>query len=206
MHEIHDKAIKAALTNDWEMAVEINLEILSTAPHDIGALNRLGHAYTELGQKDAAKHTYNQVLAIDKYNAVALRNLKLLPHQHNGNEEVQLTDEDFIELPGITKSSPLIKVASRNVLLSLVCKQQLQLVPRARLISVTVQNGVSIGCLPDDLSLRLKKLLKSGYSYSVCLKCASDNSAVIFIREITRPKRLSASPTFSKVVQLKKLK
>ena len=206
MHEIYDKAIKAALTNDWEMAVEINLEILSTTPHDIGALNRLGHAYTELGQKDAAKHIYNQVLEIDKYNTVAIRNLKLLPHQHNGNEPISLAEEDFIELPGITKSSPLIKVANRNVLLSLVCKQQLKLVPHARLISVIIQNGVSIGCLPDDLSLRLKKLLQSGYTYSVCLKCASDNSAIIFIRELTRPRRPSASPTFSRVVQLKKLK
>lgn len=206
MHEVHDKAIQAALHNDWEAAVEFNLEILVQSPHNVSALNRLGHAYTELGQKDAAKQTYNQVLEIDKYNVVATRNLKLLPHQQNGGNPVCLVEESFIELPGITKSSPLIKVASRDILLSLVCKQQLVFVPRARLLSVTTTTGTYIGCLPDDLSIRLRSLLKSSYSYSLCLKNANDNSAIIFIRELNRPKRPSASPTFSRVVQLKKLK
>lgn len=81
MHEIQDKAIKAALRGDWETAVEINLEILSTSPQNIQALNRLGRAYTELGQKEAASDAYKQVLKIDKYDSIASKNLKLLPHQ-----------------------------------------------------------------------------------------------------------------------------
>lgn len=206
MHELHDKAIKAALAGDWETAVELNLEILANTPDHLGSLNRLGRAYTELGQKDAAKSAYNRVLSLDKYNAVATRNLKLLPHQQNGTTPIPLSDENFIELPGLTKSTLLIKVANRSTLLGATCKQQLCLSQRAKLIAITTTDGTYLGCLPDDLSLRLKALLKLGYTYSVCLKCASDNSATIFIRELSRPKKSSASPTFSRVVQLKKIR
>lgn len=206
MHEIHDKAIQAALSGDWENAVEINLEILENDPRNIAALNRLGKAYTELGQKEAAKDAYEQVLKIDKYDSIATKNLKLLPHQKNGTANIQLADEDFIELPGITKNSSLIKVASRDVLLALTCKQTVLFVPRTRLMAVTTEDGTCIGCLPDDLSLKLKSLLKSGYTYSACLKSASDSAVSIFIRETKRPKRASAGPTFSRSVQQNKLK
>jgi tetratricopeptide (TPR) repeat protein len=198
MHALHDKAIKAALSGDWEAAVEINLEILSESPQNIAALNRLGRAYTELGQKEAAGDAYNQVLKIDKYDVIASKNLKLLPHQKNNLASVELASEDFIELPGLTKSTQLIKVASRDILLSLVCKQKLTLLPRTRLVAVNIADKTCIGCLPDDLSLKLKELMHSGYLYSACLKGASDNTVTIFIREVKRPKRPTASPSFSR--------
>jgi tetratricopeptide (TPR) repeat protein len=206
MHQLQDKAIKSALSGDWEAAVEYNLEILADSPQNITALNRLGRAYTELGQKEAAKDAYEQVLKIDKYDQIASKNLKLLPHQKNNMASVELADEDFIELPGITKSTGLIKVASRDILLSLVCKQKLTLTPRTRLIAVCTDDKTCIGCLPDDLSLKLQGLIKAGYTYTACLKGASDNTATIFIREQKRPKRTSASPTFSRSNSIHKSK
>ena len=205
MHDLlNDQAIKAALSGNWETAVELNLEILAEAPHHIAALNRLGRAYTELGQKEAAEDAYSQVLKIDKYDTIATKNLKLLPHQKNNLASVELAEEDFIELPGITKSSPLIKVASRDTLLSLVCKQKLTLVSRTHLVAIYTDDKICIGCLPDDLSLKLLGLMKNGYEYSACLKGASDNTATIFIREIKRPKRPSAGATFSRSNSLHK--
>ncbi len=198
MHDLHDKAIRAALSGNWELAVELNLEILSDLPQNIPALNRLGRAYTELGQKDAAEDAYTQVLKLDKYDAIATKNLKLLPHQKNNLSEITLVQEDFIELPGITKSTILIKVASRDTLLSLVCKQHLNLLPRTHLVAITTDDKICIGCLPDDLSLKIRDLLSAGYNYSVCLKAASDNTATIFIRELKRPKKPTAGPTFSR--------
>lgn len=206
MHDLTDQAIRTALKGDWEAAVELNLEILVNTPQNIAALNRLGRAYTELGQKEAAGDAYGQVLKIDKYDVIATKNLKLLPHQKNNLRDVSLADEDFIELPGITKSTLLIKVASRDILLSLSCKQKLELVPRTRLVAINTEDKTCIGCLPDDLSLKLKKLIKSGYTYSACLKGASDNTATIFIRELKRPKRPSAAPSFSRNLAVKKSK
>ncbi len=206
MHELHDQAIRAALSGDWEVAVELNLEILSESPQNVPALNRLGRAYTEVGQKEAAKDAYEQVLKIDKYDTIATKNIKLLPHQKNNMSSVALSDEDFIELPGITKSTLLIKVANRDILLSLVCKQKLTLLPKTRLVAVMTDDNICIGCLPDDLSLKLKDLIKSGYGYTACLKGSSDNTATIFIREFKRPKRGSSGATFSKNSLVKKSK
>lgn len=206
MHDLQDKAIRSALSGDWESAVEINLEILADNPDNITALNRLGRAYTELGQKEAAKDAYEQVLKIDKYDTIASKNLKLLPHQKNNLASVELANEDFIESPGLTKSTTLIKVASRDILLSLSCKQCLVLVPRTRLVAVNTLDKICIGCLPDDLSLKLLGLMKSGYEYTACLKGASDNTATIFIRETKRPKRPSSGATFSRSNLVKKSK
>jgi len=206
MHDLTDQAIQKALQGDWEAAVEINLEILAENKDNIPALNRLGRAYTELGQKEAAGDAYEQVLKIDKYDTIATKNLKLLPHQRNNLSSVVLAKEDFIELPGITKSASLIKVASRDILLSLVCKQCMTLVPRTRLIAIMTDEKVCIGCLPDDLSLKLMGLMKNGYDYSACLKGSSDNTATIFIREIKRPKRPTAGATFSRSSVVKKSK
>ncbi len=206
MHELHHQAIKAALAGDWESAVECNLTILQDFPDHIPTLNRLARAYTELGQKDSAHDVYKRVLALDKYNVVATRCLKLLPHQPSSLNSNQIANEDFIELPGITKTVSLIKVASRDVLLSLSCKQVLNLIPKSRLISVATLDKTYIGCLPDDLSFRFKKLLTSHYNYTVCLKSVSDNSACVFIREVSRPKRVNATATFAPSQPLHKLK
>ena len=184
------QAIRSALRGDWESAVELNRRRLI----NIAALSR--PCLRELVKKAARR--YNQVLKIDKYDTIATKNLKLLPHQKNNLRDVSLAQEDFIELPGITKSTLLIKVASRDVLLSLVCKQILTLIPKTHLVRVMTQDNTCIGYLPDDLSLKLKGLLKSGYTYSACLKGASDNTATIFIRELKRPHRPSASPTFTR--------
>lgn len=200
MYNKHQQAVQYALTGNWELAVEQNLAILDELPNNLASLNRLARAYTELGQKDAAKTVYHKVLEIDKYNPIALKNLKLLPHQKAGADSQDISKEDFIEEQGLTKTVQLIKVADRATLLSLVCKQLFKLTPRARLMAVSTLENVYIGCLPDDLSLKLKALLTRGYAYTLCLKTASDNAVSIFIREIKRPQHGHALATFSKAI------
>lgn len=200
MYNKHQEAIHYALEGNWELAVEVNLVILDEDQDNVAALNRLGRAYTELGQKDAAKTVYQKVLEVDKYNSIALKNIKLLPHQKIGSDGIIFSKEDFIEELGLTKTTSLIKVADRETLLSLVCKQLLQLTPRGRLIGVTTMDNLYIGCLPDDLSLRLQILENKGYVYTVCLKSATDNAVSIFLRETKRPTKTGASATFSKAM------
>jgi len=141
-------------------------------------------------------------LSLDKYNSVALKNLRVLPHQKVSCTANPLSREDFIEESGLTKTVFLIKVASRELLLSLCCKEIFYLTPKSRLISVTSADGTYIGSFPDDLSLRLKWLLTHGYSYTVCLKNASDNSVCVFLRELKRPTRKTALPSFSKALKI----
>lgn len=191
-------AIQQALDCLWEEAIETNLLILENNPLDLNTLNRLGKAYAAIGDKEAAKKTYQQALKIDKYNSVALRNLKLLAITGSNVPTTDLVQEDFIEVPGLTKTVDLIKPADKKILLSLCCKQILTLSPKAHLVSIQTANKATIGCLPDDLSMKLKKLLKSGYQYQVCLKNATDKNVSVFIRELKRPNKKTALPSFSR--------
>lgn len=191
------QAIDCSLNCRWEEAIDLNLEILTNNPDDVPTLNRLAKCYLQLGDKKSAKETYQKVLEQDKYNAVALKNLKILNLAVSTSPN-ELVREDFIENPGLTRTSTLVKVAGREVLAKLSCKQILVLKPKVRLISVTTTQGTYIGTLPDDLSLKLKKLLSAGYSYQVCLRSATDNMASIFIREIKRPHKKTALPSFNR--------
>lgn len=204
MSNLQKQAIQASLENNWEIAIDLNNSILEETPNDLAALNRLAKAYTELGQKESAKTVYQKVLKIDKYNPIATKNLRLLPDK-NGNSDIITSKEDFVEEMGITKSVSLVKTASKDVLASLCCKQSLMLAPRSRLIAVNAGKNTYIGCLPDDLSLKLKKKITAGYKYSVCLKSSTDSMAVVFIREIKRPNRITASPTFMRTTPLTKI-
>jgi tetratricopeptide (TPR) repeat protein len=65
----------ATATNAPEDAIAINEGILSQAPRDTAALNRLGRAYEEIGAFDEAKKRFDEVIAIDPNNGVATRRL-----------------------------------------------------------------------------------------------------------------------------------
>ena len=202
MHDKKSQAVQASLLGNWEEAIALNTELLESNPHDTQAMNRLGRAYTELGQIDSAREIYQKVLSVDKYNPVALRSLKNLSVKKSPRL-VALSRENFIEEPGITRTAELIKVASRDTLLSLSCKELLTFVPRSRLIALHTDSGATIGCLPDDLSLRLAKLVKSGYNYSVCVKAVGQAQVSVFIRETKRPSRATAAPSFSRTIRVK---
>lgn len=197
MTNLQTQAIQASLDHNWEIAIELNNQLLEENPLDIASLNRLARAYIELGQKDSAQSVYQKVLTIDKYNPIATKFLRLLPSRNGSAEPGVLSKEDFVEEAGVTKTVNLVKTASKTILVSLSCKQMLDMTPRARLIAIETTDKTYIGCLPDDLSLRLKKNLKAGYKYAMCLKSSSDNTASVFIREVHRPSRITAAPTFS---------
>lgn len=202
MYDKTSLAVQASLLGNWEEAIVLNSEILNEDPDNIPAMNRLGRAYTELGQKESAKEIYQKVLSYDKYNQVALRCLKMLPVKKSLFTST-LSQENFIEEPGLTKTTELVKVASRDILVSLSCKELLSLTVRSRLIALKSGAGVTIGCLPDDLSLKLSKLVKSGYSYSVCVKAIGQANVSVFIREVRRPARVTAAPSFSRTIRIK---
>ena len=56
-----DLAIKQAGTSQWEEAVLTNKNILQLFPSEPEAYNRLGKAYSELGQYAEARSAYSQM-------------------------------------------------------------------------------------------------------------------------------------------------
>lgn len=77
LEDLSKKAVKAALSQDWNTAKEINLQILDQDPQNIDAKTRLGKAYLELKEYQKARKCFKEVLAVDPINAVAKKNLEL---------------------------------------------------------------------------------------------------------------------------------
>src|SRR5690349_22209687 len=73
-----DLAVKQAQEGLWEDAVATNRNILSLFPQEPDALNRLGKAYSELGQYSEARDAYSQTLKYSPGNAIAKKNLDRL--------------------------------------------------------------------------------------------------------------------------------
>jgi tetratricopeptide (TPR) repeat protein len=70
-----EQAVELALLGRWDEAVQMNLRILGLFPEDIGAQNRLGKAYRELGRLEEAATTYEESLKRQPSNPIARKNL-----------------------------------------------------------------------------------------------------------------------------------
>ena len=73
-----DLAIQQALSSQWEEAVTTNKGILHIYPNEAEAYNRLGKAYSELGQYAEARQAYSQTLKYSPNNTIARKNLERL--------------------------------------------------------------------------------------------------------------------------------
>lgn len=200
--DLTNKAVKASLTQSWDEAVDINTHILQLDTHNIAALNRLGKAYEEQGEKIKAKKTYLKVLDIDKFNPIATNNLSRLKLFSKTKTSVAtpgtnaITKFSFIEEPGKTKTVNLTKLGPHQILSTLRISQPVFLKVSKRRICASTQAGKFIGYLPDDLSLHLIKLIKLGNKYESAIKSLLKNKVEIFIRETKKSARLKGLPSF----------
>ncbi|MCH7951446.1 hypothetical protein IH980_01735 [Patescibacteria group bacterium] len=198
-----DKAIRAALEGNWEETVELNLTILKEEPDDITALNRLGKAYTELGDTNKARETYKRVLDLDKYNPIATKNIRRLKAKHKKPSPADKSlptpsiKANFLEEPGKTKTTQLVRLTDADAIANLHIGQPVFLEAKKRSVSVTTEDDTYIGSLPDDLSFQLGKLIRGGNKYEALIKKLPESYGVqIFIRETERAKRFKNTPSF----------
>src|SRR3989344_4236153 len=111
-NDLAQKAISAAISGNWENAVEINQKILQIDKENIDALNRFAKAYSELGNIVKAKSVSSKVLGLDPYNKIANKCIERWKGLKQG-ESVRshgVTGNLFIEEPGKTKIVSLINL------------------------------------------------------------------------------------------------
>lgn len=193
------RAIKSALAGNWNEAVEYNLQILKNEPQNIEALNRLARAYASLGQTKNAKRTWNKVLSLDHYNPIALsqiQKLKTSLKRSAPGATIPKSGEIFLDEPGKTKTTQLVRLTDAETLMSLEPGQHLKLEPKKRLITVATLAGHYLGVLPDDLSIYLTRLIRGGNKYQVLVRRVEKNTLHVFIKEIKRAKRYTHTPSF----------
>ena len=206
MNTIAGQAIKAAMNQDWEHAIHLNTTLVEKDPNNIDTLNRLGNAYIEIGKYTLALETYKKVLTLDKYNAIAQRNIQRISFLRRHKKTRKNTKEAlrnqtskaavFLEEPGKTRVVPAVRLADPHILLQVSPSDPVLLVRKSRRLSVILDDGTYLGALPDDVSSLLLLLMKGGNTYESFVKEVRQNSLQIFIRETHRSKQFGNQPSF----------
>jgi len=76
LFRLEKEAVRAALGENWQRAIEINQKILTITNKSAPVLNRLGLAFFRQRKKVLARQHFNQVLKIDHGNTIARKNLR----------------------------------------------------------------------------------------------------------------------------------
>lgn len=196
------QAINEALSSNWEKAILKNKEILDRNPNNIEARNRLARAYLEIGEIEAAKKIYQEVLEIDPCNQIALKNLQRISklngnvsnNKHNGHSKINFNI--FLAEPGKTKLVDLINLTSPQYLSTLSPGDLLKLQPKKHTVCLLDENNQYVGALPDDIAHLLISLINGGNVYEAYVKKASANCLQVILWEKYRSERFISQPSF----------
>lgn len=197
--DLAQKAVAQALAGNWKEAAKLNNEILKKDPKDVDALNRLARAHAELGNIKKAKLLAEKVLRIDLFNSIAAKALKKWKNGAGGKtpQTTVTSAEAFLEESGKTKMVSLLYLGDPSLISKLDAGDEVKFSPGAHRISVTTSDGKYIGRLPDDLSARLRRFIKTGNIYKVVIKSTGSDDVKIFIKEVKRAEELADVPSFS---------
>ncbi len=195
------KAVAAALTQNWKEAITINSQILKENEEDLEALSRLAYAFMRSGELSKAKKTYESVLKFDKYNQIALKNLKKLS---NLKKDDILAESDkfvsplmFLEEPGKTKIVECARLAQHQTLLALSSGEEVYLKQKNHCIEIRSSANIYLAALPDDISFKLTRMLDGGNTYQVIIKTIEKNLLKVLLRELSRGKEFASQPSFT---------
>jgi tetratricopeptide (TPR) repeat protein len=184
-----EQAILAALEADWPRAAELNQKIVEASPDDVEGRNRLGRAYIELNRLEEAKAAFTEVLRIEPYNSIALRNqgrvAALLEHKGKPNTTTTRTQPRlFIEDMGKTGILRIINPAPTHVLAKYSPGAECELREQEGLLAVHARDGELVGFLEPKVGRRLIDLIRTGNQYVAALVSTDPQNPRIAIREI----------------------
>lgn len=202
-------AIEAALDSRWVEALKLNRQILKLDPQNVDALNRQGRVYMEMCRYNLAKKYYSEVIKIDPYNPIALKNLKIVKSfKPNGHGEIihtngllKLSLSLFLQEPGKTKIVNLLKVAEPQKLSKAYCGMKVNMVIKNRKITIVDVDSNYLGVLPDDICHHLLRLLRGGNKYDLFIKSIRVNALSVIVKEVYRSKRFKNQPSFLETSQ-----
>jgi len=196
--ELAQTAISAAFKGKWKEAVAVNKKILTNNPCDLDALNRLARAYAECGNNRRAIATSKKVLLLDPVNSIASKCLTKWKSLKTTTKESSIAGhvDDFLEEPGKTKIVKLLHLGDEKIFNCLTSGDEVKLVCHAHRVSVHSLNNKYIGRFADDVSMRLRNLIKQGYVYKVLIKSVNGDDLKVFLREIDRGQGMESFPSF----------
>ncbi len=161
-------AIQQALASQWEEAVITNKNILNLFPNEPDAYNRLGKAYSELGQYAEARQAYSQTLKYSPDNTIARKNLERLSQLHEEPVQISLGAE---------------RIAPASVLAKVGVGDKVQLHVIGHTIFVRNSAGEDIGQVEPRLANRLISFMEGGNRYAAAILAMENGQVRLIIRE-----------------------
>jgi hypothetical protein len=197
---LETEATQAALEADWEKAISLNKDILKHEPQNLGAFNRLGRAYSEIGEIERAKASYREVLKHDPYNSIALKNLERLKVANGRGVKITgsmtLSPDLFLESPGKTKVLGLVDLAKPETLAALHTGDQVKINTAEGYVRIEDAAGTRLGAFQGELGSKLAEMLKAGSVYEAYVKSVKPEELSIFVREVRRAPKFAGTPSF----------
>jgi len=182
------EAIALAMQSRWQEAVVVNQNIIDNFPTDVDAYNRMGRAYTELGEFAKAKEAYSKTLELDPDNAIAQKNLNRLsllrePKVPVREERREVAPNLFIGEMGKAGVVNLQNLAPEEVLAQMAAGNRVNLKVRNGQLIVENEDGEYLGMVEPQHGLRLAKLMEGGNRYIAAIVSMDHDKARILVRE-----------------------
>lgn len=204
--QIIEEARRAALDGNWDLAIEINKELIARDPRDTAAFNRLGRAYLEKREYALAYEAYSDALKSDPANLISRRNLQRLEYLRSGNGSSDAPPTVFpktlvfIEEVGKTWVDELVNPAPMSELAEIYAGQLLQLVPEGNRLAVHDASGRRIGEIEAKTAERVMQLMEGGNVYEVYALGPSTASIRVILREVHRDPSLADQISFPRQI------
>lgn len=188
MQRSSKEAIALAMEGRWREAVAANKSIIKNYPDDVGAYNRLGRAYIELGEYSLAREAYSRTKEIDPYSTIAEKNLRRLDHLKEkevipGEDFQRVEPQVFIEETGKTGVVRLYRLAAKEVLAEVYAGDKVGLRIAGSSLMVENLRQQHLGQVETRHSQRLVKLIKGGNKYTATVISSSEDMMAVIIRE-----------------------
>jgi tetratricopeptide (TPR) repeat protein len=199
--QLADQAVKLAMQNQWQEAVDINRQIIDLAPEEGEAWNRLGKAFSELGRYGEARDAYNETLTREPSNAIALKQVKRLSLLVEASPEgdqtrTKLDPRLLVEETGKTGLFELRKPAAAPILARMTAGDEVHLQPEGSTLRVENGSGETLGLLPARAALRLIELLNGGNRYVAGVVSVAENGIRVLVRETYQAPALQGRVSF----------
>ncbi|HEX2515798.1 MAG TPA: tetratricopeptide repeat protein [Chloroflexota bacterium] len=199
--QLADQAVKLAMQNQWQEAVDVNRQIIDLAPEEGEAWNRMGKAFSELGRYGEARDAYNETLTRDPNNAIAqkqVRRLSLLIEASPEGEQARtkLDPRLLVEETGKTGLFELRSPAKAPVLARMTAGDEVLLKPEGNTVRVENGSGETLGLLPARAALRLIELLNGGNRYVAGVVSVAESGIRVLVRETYQAPALQGRVSF----------
>lgn len=195
-----DEAIELALASKWAEAVQLNRSIVDRFGPDEDTLNRLGKAYTELGQLGEAIEAYQGALKTNPVNPIAQKNIAKLQALRGGQpvptSKAKVDVDAFIEETGKTAVTALHVHTEGDPCSKVAGGDPVKLIAAGDTMNVETARGVNLGHLEHALGRRLIKFVEGGNRYSGAVATCDGGAIKIIIRETHQDPKFFGRPSF----------